>query len=183
MHTVKHHLKQTLACSLVIVSTVFSIDGKTDLKSEQEFLKARVKNIEQHSEHAEHQQVIDKSTDFHGVFYGYLPCQDCNGVKITLSLKQKNLYLLVTQSAKESSREFYEKGKYLYYPVGFGLLLEVYRLIMIFLQLCRKFFPGSIAFPLQVGFYIPIFFRIELLYIIFALYYKANCHRLYPARA
>jgi hypothetical protein len=112
MHTVKHHLKQTLACSLVIVSTVFSIDGKTDLKSEQEFLKARVKNIEQHSEHAEHQQVIDKSTDFHGVFYGYLPCQDCNGVKITLSLKQKNLYLLVTQSAKESSREFYEKGKY-----------------------------------------------------------------------
>ncbi|MDD1623686.1 MAG: copper resistance protein NlpE, partial [Methylococcaceae bacterium] len=30
----------------------------------------------------------------------------------TLSLKQNNNYLLVTQYAKEYSREFYEKGKY-----------------------------------------------------------------------
>ncbi|MDD1608688.1 MAG: copper resistance protein NlpE, partial [Methylococcaceae bacterium] len=55
---------------------------------------------------------IDKSQDFHGVFYGFLPCNDCNGIKTTLSLKQKNNYLLVTQPARDSSREFYEKGKY-----------------------------------------------------------------------
>src|SRR5690606_19449244 len=62
-----------------------------------------------HSAHTSH---IDKSLEFHGVFYGYLPCSDCNGIKVTLSLKQKNNYLLVTQYARESSREYYEKGKY-----------------------------------------------------------------------
>ncbi len=64
------------------------------------------------TDHSAHVAPIDKSLDFHGIFYGYLPCQDCNGIKSTLSLKQNNNYLLVTQPAKESSREFYEKGKY-----------------------------------------------------------------------
>lgn len=61
------------------------------------------------SEHANH---VDKSVQFHGIFYGFLPCKDCTGIKATLSLKQNNNYLLVTQHAKESSRELYEKGKY-----------------------------------------------------------------------
>ncbi len=84
----------------------------TDLTAQEKYLKARVKNIEKNMDHSNHIEPIDKSLDFHGVFYGYLPCTDCNGVKSTLSLKQKNNYLLVTQPAKESSKETYEKGKY-----------------------------------------------------------------------
>jgi hypothetical protein len=51
---------------------------------------------------------------YRGVFYGYLPCpeQDCNGVKMTLSLNVKNNYLLVIQPAKVLNRESFEKGKY-----------------------------------------------------------------------
>lgn len=60
-------------------------------------------------DHAEH---TDPTLGFRGIFYGYLPCADCNGIKNTLSLKQSGNYLLVTQPAKDSSREFYEKGKY-----------------------------------------------------------------------
>ena len=65
-------------------------------------------------DHAAHNPPADETEGFRGVFYGYLPCKekDCDGFKMTLSLKQKNNYLLVTQYAKASSREFYEKGKY-----------------------------------------------------------------------
>ena len=54
----------------------------------------------------------DKSQQFRGVYYGLLPCKRCPGFTATLSLKNKNNYLLVTQKAQESTREFYEKGKY-----------------------------------------------------------------------
>jgi len=85
----------------------------TDLTAQDSFLRAKVKSRQQEGEHADHAvSPIDKNLDFHGVFYGYLPCNDCNGIKTTLSLKQNNNYLLVTQPARDSSREFYEKGKY-----------------------------------------------------------------------
>jgi hypothetical protein len=63
-------------------------------------------------DHSAHAKLGEVSQGFRGVFYGFLPCSDCNGIKTTLSLKQNNNYLIVTQQAKESSREFYEKGKY-----------------------------------------------------------------------
>ncbi|MDO9424336.1 MAG: copper resistance protein NlpE, partial [Methylobacter sp.] len=69
-------------------------------------------NRQKNADHAIHLIPIDKNLEFHGVFYGYLPCNDCDGIKATLSLKQNNNYLLVTQPARDSSREFYEKGKY-----------------------------------------------------------------------
>jgi len=53
-----------------------------------------------------------ESQKYHGVFYGVLPCKDCVGTKVTLSLKNRNNYLLVTQPAKNSAREYFEKGKY-----------------------------------------------------------------------
>ena len=79
---------------------------------QENYARALAKSHQQNTDHAVHVEPIEKSQDFHGVFYGFLPCNDCNGIKTTLSLKQKNNYLLVTQPAKESSREFYEKGKY-----------------------------------------------------------------------
>ena len=63
-------------------------------------------------DHSQHQAPIDPSKIFRGVYYGYLPCSHCAGIKMTLSLKNKNNYLLVTQYAQESIKEYYEKGKY-----------------------------------------------------------------------
>jgi uncharacterized lipoprotein NlpE involved in copper resistance len=64
------------------------------------------------SEHKNHSKHTGESKIFHGVYYGFLPCKDCEGTKTTLSLKNRNNYLLVTQPAKKSAREFFEKGKY-----------------------------------------------------------------------
>ena len=68
----------------------------------------------QHGDHKGHEAAASKGPDFKGVYYGYYPCkeEDCSGIKITLSLKRNNNYLLVRQPAKPSSREFYEKGKF-----------------------------------------------------------------------
>ncbi len=116
MPVLQKQLKRSL--TLISVSLLLAANtaiAATDLTMQENYLKARVKSHEQNmspDEHASHVTPIDKSLDFHGVFYGFLPCNDCNGIKSTLSLKQKNNYLLVTQPAKESSREIYEKGKY-----------------------------------------------------------------------
>jgi hypothetical protein len=113
MQALKKQLKQNLA--LIIFGTLFSAYNpamaKTDFEAQESYLKARVKSLEQNMDHSEHLK-HDKSLDFHGVFYGFLPCGNCNGIKTTLSLKQNNNYLIVTQPAKEASREYYEKGKY-----------------------------------------------------------------------
>jgi hypothetical protein len=113
MQTFKKHFKKNLA--FIFISTLLPaqiILAATDLTAQDNYLKARVKSIEQNTDHANHLVPVEKSQEFHGVFYGFLPCEHCNGIKATLSLKQNNLYLLVTQPAQESSKEFYEKGKY-----------------------------------------------------------------------
>lgn len=97
-----------LSISLFIYDSAFA---RTDTEAQENYLKARVKSVQQQDDHSNH-LTVDKSLDFHGVFYGYLPCSDCNGIKTTLSLKQNNNYLIVTQYARESSREYFEKGKY-----------------------------------------------------------------------
>jgi len=114
MQALKKQLKQNL--TLIFFGTLLlalhPAMAKTDLEDQQKLLRARVMSHQQNTDHASHLQPVDKSLEFHGVFYGYLPCNDCDGIKATLSLKQNNNYLLVTQPARDSSREFYEKGKY-----------------------------------------------------------------------
>ncbi len=113
MQLLKKQLKQNLALiSFSILLSSNAIMAATDLTAQENYLKARIKSHEQTTDHPVHIEPMEKSLEFHGVFYGFLPCTDCNGIKSTLSLKQKNNYLLVTQPAKESSRESYEKGKY-----------------------------------------------------------------------
>jgi uncharacterized lipoprotein NlpE involved in copper resistance len=68
--------------------------------------------VEQTKDHSKHQQHRSESQEYRGVFFGFVPCKDCEGIKTTLSLKNRNNYLLVTQVAKTSSREYFEKGKY-----------------------------------------------------------------------
>lgn len=113
MQELKKQLKQNL--TLIFFSILLPANiamAATDQADQEKLLRARVNSRQQNTDHAAHLTPIDKSLEFHGVFYGYLPCNDCDGIKATLSLKQNNNYLLVTQPAKESSREFYEKGKY-----------------------------------------------------------------------
>ena len=112
MKMLKKQLKQTL--TLIFFSILLfanSAMARTDTEAQKNYAKALAKNHQQEIDHSVHTNQ-NKSLEFRGVFYGYLPCNDCAGVKTTLSLKQNNNYLLVTQPARDSSREFYEKGKY-----------------------------------------------------------------------
>lgn len=113
MQALKKQLTYTLALFL-FGSLLFANPARAeiDLTAQTNYIKARAVGHQQKTDHAIHVNPTDNNQAFHGVFYGYLPCNDCPGIKMTLSLKQNNNYLLVTQSAKESSREFYEKGKY-----------------------------------------------------------------------
>lgn len=112
----KNNVKITKNKIVIVFSAVlasFNVAwANSDMKLMEKALKMREGSDQMdHSAHAIHQ---DAGKIFRGVFYGYLPCdqEDCNGIKMTLSLKQKNNYLLVTQYAKASSREYYDKGKY-----------------------------------------------------------------------
>lgn len=52
------------------------------------------------------------SVDWPGVYYGFLPCDDCKGIKSTLALNKNNTYILITQNVGQSKREVVEKGKF-----------------------------------------------------------------------
>lgn len=82
----------------------------------QAIAESKIKNREDgqpvHQQHKDNPKNISESQKYHGVFYGLLPCKDCDGIKTTLSLKNRGNYLLVTQPAKASAREYFEKGKY-----------------------------------------------------------------------
>jgi hypothetical protein len=113
MHALQKQFKQKSALAsfalMLIISTVSVAENERS--AEETYLRAREMTRKQEANHAVHTN-DDKSKAFRGVFYGFLPCDNCLGIKMTLSLKQNNNYLLVTQNAKESSREYYEKGKY-----------------------------------------------------------------------
>lgn len=57
--------------------------------------------------HQEHNNL-----ELRGVYYGFLPCDDCKGVKMTLALNNNNTYILMTTFIGRSEREFVEKGKF-----------------------------------------------------------------------
>ncbi len=50
--------------------------------------------------------------DWPGIYHGFLPCDDCVGIKTTLALNKNSSYVLITQYAGKSPRDFVEKGKY-----------------------------------------------------------------------
>ena len=113
MQTVKTTLKQTMPLIFLgVLLSSNSVMAITDQEAREGFAKARAMNHQEEANRADHLNHVDKNQEFRGVFYGFLPCDHCNGMKVTLSLKQNNHYLMVTQPAKESSREFFEKGKY-----------------------------------------------------------------------
>lgn len=108
-------LKQKLAVTLLgALGVAFSpvMAKSSDKMTMADVQKAR-EMARMEGNHAKHvKKPIDQSQVFRGVYYGYLPCGHCAGIKMTLSLKNKRNYLLVTQYAQASTKEFYEKGKY-----------------------------------------------------------------------
>ena len=96
--------------SIYIVSFNLAM-AQSDKQSMADVQKAR-EMVRMKDGHAQHVKPVDDSQKFRGVYYGYLPCKDCAGIKTTLSLKNKQNYLIVTQHAQASTREYYEKGKY-----------------------------------------------------------------------
>lgn len=109
MRALKQQLNYRLALLFFAMLSALPGMAATDIEAQEGFAKARSKSQQEGMDHSAH---ADTSQVFHGIFYGYLPCNDCDGVKTTLSLKQNNSYLLVTQPARASSREYYERGKY-----------------------------------------------------------------------
>ena len=87
--------------------------AETDMQIQEKALKAREQQ-QGGMDHSAHNRAEESAGKFHGVFYGYLPCheEECNGIKMTLSLNARNKYLLVIQPAKAQNRESFEKGKY-----------------------------------------------------------------------
>jgi uncharacterized lipoprotein NlpE involved in copper resistance len=47
-----------------------------------------------------------------GVYQGFVPCDDCKGIKTSLALNKNNSYILISQYVGKSPREIVEKGKF-----------------------------------------------------------------------
>ncbi len=118
---IKKALYSALAACLCCATSAWA---ESDMQMQEKALKAREMNQQGGMDHSAHANADDASGGFRGVFYGYLPCQEenCKGLKMTLSLNQKNNYLLVIQPAKPQNRESFEKGKYVW-DEGKGTLL------------------------------------------------------------
>lgn len=52
------------------------------------------------------------SLDWPGIYNGFLPCDDCAGIKTSLALNQNGSYVLITQFTGKSPRDYVEKGKF-----------------------------------------------------------------------
>lgn len=91
MRTYKQKLKEILAFSLF--TAVFSVYNPVFAETND----------------AQHAQT---SLDWPGIYNGFTPCADCNGVKTSLALNKNNTYILITQYVGKSPREFVEKGRF-----------------------------------------------------------------------
>ena len=99
-----------LLAFLAIIFNPYEDKSDMEIMAEVQKNRANLRNKDNHLKHT--MPPIDESQKFRGVFYGYLPCDDCAGIKMTLSLKDKQNYLLVKQYARSSNKEYYDKGKY-----------------------------------------------------------------------
>lgn len=106
-------LKQKLP--LILLGGLSIIFNPVMAESDIQIKDSLQNKSQKHGDHSKDIKLADKSKgQFRGVFYGYLPCDDCDGTQTTLSLKNKNNYLLVTEPAKASAREYFDKGKYIW---------------------------------------------------------------------
>jgi len=105
-------LKLCLILSLFVLSSNY-VMAQSDKNTMADVQKARAM-LRHGGNHKQFTAPTTEAEKFYGVFYGYLPCEHCAGIKTTLSLKNKHNYLVVIQYAQASNKEFYEKGKYVW---------------------------------------------------------------------
>lgn len=57
-------------------------------------------------------QHAQKNINISGLYLGFYPCDDCQGIRTTLALNKNDTYVYITQYIGKSDREFVEKGKF-----------------------------------------------------------------------
>ncbi len=57
-------------------------------------------------------QNSQKTLNLSGLYLGFYPCSDCQGIRTTLALNNNNSYVYISLYAGKSDREFVEKGKF-----------------------------------------------------------------------
>jgi len=93
MQTLRHQFKRALFFCLLSASIVASSP-----------VLAETTDSDAHHGH--------EQRDWPGIYNGFLPCDDCIGLKMTLALNKNGSYVLITQNVGKSPRDFVEKGKY-----------------------------------------------------------------------
>jgi uncharacterized lipoprotein NlpE involved in copper resistance len=91
-------LKQTLVLSLFV--SLFSVA----------FPAAAETATDAHPDHSQ-----QSTQEWPGVYNGFTPCEDCNGIKTSLALNGNGTYILMTQYVGKSPRDFVEKGKFVWH--------------------------------------------------------------------
>ena len=64
-----------------------------------------------------------KNLNLSGLYLGYYPCSDCQGIRTTLALNKNNSYVYISLYAGKSDREIIEKGKFSFGNDGKTLVL------------------------------------------------------------
>jgi uncharacterized lipoprotein NlpE involved in copper resistance len=95
MKTFRQHFKQSLTLFLFIVS----FSGYNIAFAET------TETVKADSHHAENRL-------WSGVYQGFIPCDDCKGIKTSLALNKNNSYILISQYVGKSPKEIVEKGKF-----------------------------------------------------------------------
>lgn len=75
--------------------------------------KVLAEEVDQNTGHeAHHNQSAQTNVEWPGIYNGFVPCDDCNGIKTSLALNSNNTYILIRQYVGKSEREIVEKGKF-----------------------------------------------------------------------
>jgi hypothetical protein len=69
------------------------------------------------------EQHAQKTLNLSGLYLGFFPCADCQGIRTTLALNKNNTYTLMTIYVGKSDREFVEKGKFSLTETGDRIVL------------------------------------------------------------
>jgi copper homeostasis protein (lipoprotein) len=65
-----------------------------------------------------------KNLNLSGLYLGFFPCDDCQGIRTTLALNNNGTYVYISLYVGKSDREFVEKGKFSLGENGDTLVLK-----------------------------------------------------------
>lgn len=97
MKTISKTIKATLGC--VVLISMIGVHSPVLAESAE---------AQSHDSHHNAQN----SLDWPGIYNGFLPCDDCMGLKTSLALNKNGSYVLIYQYTGKSPRDHVEKGKF-----------------------------------------------------------------------